>query len=101
MSVKNEDIYKLLCNVHSDIGELKGATTTLASTLKEHIEDDKRVIRAVYDTQIQPIAAQVDSLRISQAAQKGRTKVWGLVATAAGSVLGVVAGAASSLIKWH
>ena len=101
MSIKNEDIYNLLCNVHKDIGELKSATTTVAATLKDHIEDDKRVLRAVYDTQIKPVQDQVDVLRISQATQKGRTRVWGLVATGAATLIGSVAGAAAGLIKWH
>ena len=101
MSIENEDIYKLLCNVHKDIGELQSATTTVGAALRDHIAEDKQTIRAMYDTQVKPLADNVDILRLTQATQKGRTRVWGLVATAAGAVLGTVAGAASSLIKWH
>jgi hypothetical protein len=97
MSVKNEDIYKLLCNVHQDIGELKGVTAATNAVLKEHIEEDKRIVRAMYDTQIAPMLTKVEDLRVAQARQRGATKVWGLVATAAASVVG----GAVSLIKWH
>ena len=95
--VTNDQIYELLCNVHGDIGVLKGATAGFKEALDAHIEDDKRVIRSVYDAQIQPLVAKVDDLRIAQAKQRGATKTWGLVATAAGSVVGGLAG----LIKWH
>ena len=101
MSIKNEDIYALLCNVHKDIGELKSSTTTVVATLKDHIEDDKRALRAMYDTQIKPVQDQVDVLRISQATQRGRTKVWGLVASGVAGIAGTVAGVAASLIKGH
>ena len=97
MSVKNEDIYNLLCNVHKDIGELKGSTTTIAATLKEHIEDDKRIIRAVYDTQIAPVAAKVEELQLAQAKQRGAIRAWGIVATGAASIVGTLV----SYIKWH
>ena len=97
MSVKNEDIYNLLCNVHKDIGELKSSTTTIAATLKEHIEDDKRVMRTMYDTQIAPMANKVEELQLSQAKQRGAIRAWGIVATGAASLVGTVV----SYIKWH
>jgi hypothetical protein len=99
MSIENEDIYKLLCNVHTDIGELKSATTSIGAALKDHIVDDQRVMRAMYDTQIQPLTAQVDALRIDQAQQRGRTKAWGLLATGAGVVASALGGLAA--FKWH
>lgn len=96
-NVSNDQIYELLCNIHGDIGVLKGTTAGFKDALESHIEDDKRVIRSVYDTQIAPVAAKVDELRIAQAKQRGATKTWGLVATAAASVVGGLTG----LIKWH
>ena len=87
MSIENEDIYKLLCNVHKDIGELQSTTASVGNALRDHIAEDKQTIRAMYDTQVKPLADNVDVLRIAQATQRGRTKVWGLVATAAGAVL--------------
>ncbi len=101
MSIKNEDIYNLLCNVHKDIGELQSATTTVGAALRDHIAEDKQTIRAMYDTQIKPVQDQVDALRISQATQRGRTKVWGLVASGVAGLAGTVAGIAASLIKGH
>ncbi len=95
--VSNDQIYALLCDVKGDIGELKGATAGFKEALESHIEDDKRVIRSVYDTQIAPVIEKVDALRIAQAKQRGATKTWGLVATAAASVVGGLTG----LIKWH
>lgn len=95
--VTNDQIYELLCNVHGDIGVLKGTTAGFKEALEAHIEDDKRIIRSVYDTQISPVQAQVDMLRIDQARQRGATKTWGLVAAAAASVVGGLTG----LIKWH
>ncbi len=95
--VTNDQMYELLCNVHGDIGVLKGATAGFKEALEAHIEDDKQILRSVYDTQIQPLVAKVDDLRIAQAKQRGATKTWGLVAT----LIGSVAGAAAGLIKWH
>ena len=97
MGIDTDQIYDLLCKIHGDIGELKGTTSTFKESLEAHIEDDKRTLRAMYDTQIQPIAAKVEDLRLAQAKQQGRTKVWGMVATAAASVVGGAVG----LIKWH
>ena len=99
MSIENEDIYKLLCNVHSDLGALKSATDSLGSTLKDHVADDLRTMRAMYDTQIKPVADQVDALRLDQAQQRGRTKAWGLLATGAGVVASALGGLAA--FKWH
>lgn len=99
MSIENEDIYKLLCNVHTSLGELTSASTSVAAALRDHIEDDKRVIRAMYDTQIKPVADQVDALRLDQAQQRGRTKAWGLLATGAGVVASALGGLAA--FKWH
>ena len=93
----NEQIYDLLCRIHGDIGELKGTTAAFKGALESHIEDDKRTIRAVYDTQISPLADKVGEMQLAQAKQKGATKTWGLVATAAASVVGGLTG----LIKWH
>ena len=101
MSKSNDQLYTLLCKIHEDVGELKGTTASTNAVLKEHIEEDKRIVRAMYDTQIKPVQDQVDVLRISQATQKGRTRVWGLVATGAATLIGSVAGAAAGLIKWH
>ena len=101
MSIENEDIYKLLCNVHKDIGELQSATTTVGAALRDHIAEDKQTIRAMYDTQVKPLADNVDILRLAQATQKGRTRVWGLVATAAGTLAGTLVGVAASLVKSH
>lgn len=95
--VSNDQLWDLMCRIHGDIGELKGTTASTNSVLKEHIEEDKRIIRAMYDTQIAPVVAKVDELRIAQAKQRGATKTWGLVATAAASVVGGLTG----LIKWH
>ena len=100
-NVSNDQLYDLLCRIHGDVGELKGTTASFKSALETHIEDDKRVIRSVYDTQIRPVQEQVDTLRIAQATQKGRTRVWGLIATGAATLIGSVAGAAAGLIKWH
>lgn len=96
-NVSNDQLYDLLCRIHGDVGELKGTTASFKSSLEAHIEDDKRIIRSVYDTQIQPVQTQVDTLRLDQARQRGAMKTWGLVATAAASVVGGLAG----LIKWH
>lgn len=93
----NDQIYELLCNIHKDVGELKGTTAATNEVLKGHIEEDKRIVRAMYDTQIQPLATKVDDLRISQAKQRGSIKVWGIVGTAAASIVGGLTG----LIKWH
>lgn len=100
MSIENEDIYKLLCNVHSDLGALKSSSDSLASTLKDHVADDLRTMRAMYDTQIKPVADQVDALRIDQAQQRGRTKAWGLLATGAGVIASAIS-AATAMVKWH
>lgn len=96
-NTSNDQIYDLLCRIHGDIGELKGTTAATNVVLKDHIEEDKRIIRAMYDTQIQPLTTKVDDLRIAQAKQRGAIKVWGLVGTAAASVVGGLTG----LIKWH
>lgn len=96
-NTSNDQIYDLLCRIHGDIGELKGTTAGFKASLEAHIEDDKRVIRAVYDTQISPVITDVKNLQLAQAKQQGRTKVWGLVATTAASIVGGAVG----LIKWH
>ena len=100
-NVSNDQLWDLMCRIHGDIGELKGTTAATNTVLRDHIEEDKRIVRAMYDTQVKPVADQVDALRLTQAGQKGRMKVWGIVATAAAGVAGTVAGAAGSLIKWH
>ena len=93
----NDQIYELLCNVHRDIGEVKGAAAGFKQALESHIEDDKRTLRTLYDTQIVPWAAKVEELQLQQAKQKGVAKTCGLIATAAASIVGGAVG----LIKWH
>lgn len=93
----NDQIYELLCNVHRDIGEMKGTVAASSKALESHIEDDKRIMRTLYDTQIVPWAAKVEELQLQQAKQKGIAKTWGLIATAAASIVGGAVG----LIKWH
>jgi hypothetical protein len=101
MDIDSGQIYELLCKVHGDIGELKGMTTGFKDALEAHIEDDKRVIRAVYDTQIAPVAAKVDELRLVQAQQRGRTIRWGWVASFVGALAGAAATLAAPFIKGH
>lgn len=96
-NTSNDQIYDLLCRIHGDIGELKGTTAATNTVLKDHIEEDKRLMRAMYDTQITPVLTKVEDLRLAQAKQKGATRVWGLVATGAASIIGGAVG----LIKWH
>lgn len=88
MSIENEDIYKLLCSVHQDIGELKGGLTGFKQALSSHVEDDLR------------LTSKVDELRLEQAQQRGRTKAWGILATGAGVIASAVS-AAAALVKWH
>ena len=93
----NDQIYELLCNVHRDLGEVKGATAGFKSALESHIEEDKRMMRTLYDTQIVPLGVKVEDLQLQQAKQKGVAKTWGFIATAAASIVGGAVG----LIKWH
>ena len=95
--VTNDQIYSLLCDVKGDIGELKGSAAGFKAALEAHIEDDKRIIKSVYDSTIAPVAVKVEDLRMDQARQKGAIKTWGLVATGAASIISAVV----SLVKWH
>jgi hypothetical protein len=95
--ISNDQIYQLLCNISGDIGELKGLSAGFKESLEAHIEDDKRVMRSVYDTQIVPMGQKVDDIRIQQAKQRGATRTWGLIATTAASIVSGAVG----LIKWH
>jgi hypothetical protein len=100
-NVSNDQLWDLMCRIHGDIGELKGTATATNAVLKDHIEEDKRVVRAMYDTQIKPVQDDVKAMQLTQAKQKGSARTWGLVAAGAASIAGSVAGAATALIKWH
>lgn len=86
--VDNDQIYDLLCRIHTDIGELKATGTGTRAWLVQHIEDDKAM------------AANIKTLELANATTQGRTKTWGLIATAAGVVASGVS-AAAAFIKLH
>ena len=90
--VSNELIYNILCELKQDIGHIKGATEATAITLAQHVQDDKKMVRDIYDLQISPIAGQVKTLELAAERAKGAARTWGIVGASVASVVGGLAG---------
>lgn len=72
----NADLYGVLLGIKEDIGSLKSTTTLQLEGLKNH-------------------AGRLVTLEDGMARQKGATRVWALVATTIGAIVGGTAGI------WH
>jgi hypothetical protein len=74
------DVYTLLTEIKGDVGEMKATLAITASTLSQHVQDDKA------------LTGRVNSLELTHARQVGAARVWGMVGGAAGSAILAVLG---------
>ena len=87
--VSNGEIYGVLLVLNEKVGSLTAKIDSHHAWMGKHVEDDRRM------------GEDIHAIQMAQSKQRGSTKTWGLVATSVGGILGTVAGAAASLIKWH
>ena len=70
------DVYSLLLDIKGDLGEIRTTASMTAKRLDDHVEDDRR------------LEASVVKLQLQHASIAGASKVWALVAGAAGTLVG-------------
>jgi hypothetical protein len=72
MAISNGQIYDVLLEIKGDVGSLKASSEMQLQAIKNH-------------------GGRLVAIEATQAKQAGAARVWGLVATAAGALIGSVA----------
>lgn len=80
MSISNDQIYDALLGIKGDIGSLQATVEQHQFAFAKHVTEDLVV------------AQDVTKIRLHLAKQAGAARTWGLIATAAGTLAGGVAG---------
>jgi hypothetical protein len=74
----SDEVLNAIAQLSSQVGEVRGIVSGIDSKLTAHITDDRSV------------EARVRGLEDVRTRQKGAIGVWGLIATGAGTLAGIV-----------
>lgn len=80
--ITNGDLLRVLMGIREDVGSLKSTAESTKDWLDSHVAEDHQRFAA--------LDKDVTKLQLDQAKQSGATRVWGLMATAAGTIAGIV-----------
>ena len=78
-NISNEQIYSTLLEIKQDVGGLLATVQSHQTVFAQHVRDDAAV------------AQDVTAIRLKLAKQAGASRVWNMVAAAAGSLVGAAA----------
>jgi len=76
MSVSNDQLYEILCDIKGDVGEIKASAAGTHAWLAKHVEDDAAMAR------------DIKTLQLSGARQKGFMTALAATGSALGAGLG-------------
>ena len=78
---------EIMADIQRSLGRIENKVDTALAWQRSHVEDDR--------AQFEGMRKEIRIVQMQQAAQRGRARVWGLVATALGTAAGAIAGI------WH
>lgn len=73
----------ILFEIQRSLGRIEQKIDGHATSLTQHVADDKVVARALFE--------RIETLQLTQASQKGASRVWSAVGAVGGALLGAAA----------